>query len=82
MEEDQFEPNTMLPKVEAGVSFLETRNGPPSSHHPPSTGRWTDIWARREQLSVSKSGTISSGSREDGFAAGNVPAAGHTAGKE
>lgn len=27
MEEDQFEPNTMLPKVEAGVSFLEKGTG-------------------------------------------------------
>ena len=27
IDEDQFEPNTMLPKIEAGVSFLEKGNG-------------------------------------------------------
>lgn len=27
MSEDQFEPNTMLPKVEAGVSFIEKGAG-------------------------------------------------------
>ena len=27
IDEGQFEPNTMLPKIEAGVSFLEKGNG-------------------------------------------------------